>query len=102
MIRGLVGEFEREVVDLIASPARPSARIRELISRATLEERRKSHGPGRDRTCDLGIKSAGATARDCVWLKEPARLSIHSCRKLRGIAGHGDKPVLPFVLPDSN
>jgi hypothetical protein len=58
-----------------------------------------SDGPGWDRTNDLGIKSlAGAAARDCVWLKEPARLSIHSCTKLQGTAGHGDKPVLRFVL----
>jgi hypothetical protein len=56
-------------------------------------------GPGWIRTNDLGIKSLAAAAeRDCVWLKQPARLSIPSCRKLRGTTGHGDRPALRFVL----
>ena len=59
-------------------------------------------GPGRDRTCDLGIKSLEATrACGCKTLKVPAPLRNPWSTQLRGTACHGDESVLRFVLPDT-
>jgi hypothetical protein len=55
--------------------------------------------PGRDRTCDLGIKSpAGATAASGSQLKMAAAKRFRHCTKLQRIASCGDEPVLQSVL----
>jgi len=56
-------------------------------------------GPGRDRTCDLGIKSPGGTpAAGGNKLNLAATAAVRLCNKLQLNAGSGDKPVLSAVL----
>jgi len=56
-------------------------------------------GPGRDRTCDLGIKSpARMTAASGASLKLPATSRTHHCDGLKRIAACGDVPVRAGVL----
>jgi hypothetical protein len=51
-------------------------------------------GPGRDRTCDLGIKSpARQAATNCTELKRAANRDNDCCNKLQRNAACGDKPV---------
>jgi hypothetical protein len=55
-------------------------------------------GPGRDRTCDLGIKSLGSmAAMRCSKRKLPAKRRNRSCRKLRLTAASRDEPVRAHV-----
>src|SRR5215211_3271055 len=55
-------------------------------------------GPGRNRTCDLGIKSpSGRVATHGDELKEPATETFRGCNELQRNAGFGDKPVRAFV-----
>jgi hypothetical protein len=54
----------------------------------------KSNGPGRDRTCDLGIKSpAQQAATSCRPLKRAATGANDPCNEPQRIAACGDKPV---------
>jgi hypothetical protein len=56
-------------------------------------------GPGRDRTCDLGIKSPAVTvATACCRRKRAATRTDHRYNELSRTAGPRDKPVLSFVL----
>jgi hypothetical protein len=49
-------------------------------------------GPGRDRTCDLGIKSpARQHAAGCSELKDAANRADHRCSKQQRAASNGDK-----------
>ena len=58
-----------------------------------------SYGPGRDRTCDLGIKSLHKTAEaGCSRLKVPATCTEQCCTEVQRTADGGDKAVLRFVL----
>jgi hypothetical protein len=60
---------------------------------------RGESGPGRDRTCDLGIKSPGGTpAAGGNKLNLAATAAVRLCNKLQLTAGSGDKSVLSFVL----
>ena len=61
---------------------------------------RLSDGPGRDRTCDLGIKTpAGVAASSCDQWKMAAKSTFANCDEQQQIAGCGDQSVLPSVLP---
>ncbi len=56
-------------------------------------------GPGRDRTCDLGIKSlAGTPAANGGKVKQPATTRSRGCSELQDADANGDTPVLPAVL----
>jgi len=57
-----------------------------------------SDGPGRDRTCDLGIKSpAGQAATCCEKLKRAANRAKQRCNELKRTAACGDEPVRASV-----
>jgi len=59
-----------------------------------------SDGPGRSRTCDLGIKSpAGIAAATSEQRKLAATRPDRGCNELNQTAGPGDEPVLPGALP---
>jgi len=53
----------------------------------------KPNGPGRNRTCDLGIKSA----TNCAKRKLAAACVLRRCNELKRNAPGGDEPVRTFV-----
>jgi hypothetical protein len=54
------------------------------------------YGPGRTRTCDLGIKSPARQAEaNCAELKRAANRAVDRCNEPQLIAGCGAKPVRP-------
>ena len=73
---------------------------REVAPRKDPANRLDSDGPGRDRTCELGIKSPAGTAEaSCESAKVTATARVSLCDKQQRIAASGDEPVLPGVLP---
>jgi hypothetical protein len=57
-----------------------------------------AYGPGRDRTCDLGIKSpAEEAAAKCEKLKQPANRTGGRCSELQRTAPSGDKRLRAFL-----
>lgn len=60
--------------------------------------RAKTDGPGRTRTCDLGIKSPVERAEACsVRLHEAATYAVCGCCELQQVATAGDRPVRASV-----
>jgi hypothetical protein len=60
-----------------------------------------SHGPGRFRTCDLGIKSpAEVIAAGCDEMQIAEAMRVQRCNVMQHSAPRGDKPVLQSVLPN--
>jgi hypothetical protein len=59
------------------------------------------YGPGRDRTCDLGLKVREEWLRHDATSGKVLRLPQGCyCSQLRRAVGAGGKPVLQSVLPD--
>ena len=57
------------------------------------------YGPGRIRTCDLGIKSpVGPAAASCHQRKAAAKTAFAGRDEQQQNAGRGDNSVLPSVL----
>src|SRR6266511_2997017 len=74
----------------------PTASTSEATGREVPHLQVNCHGPGRNRTCDLGIKSpARRAATSGARLKRAATGANRRCNELQRNAPEGEKPVRP-------
>ena len=97
-------EYAGSCSDLKSSPATSRLRVQTHVrARAPARAKTpcKSYGPGRDRTCDLGIKSpAKRGAASCGRLKGAANTPVVDCEKLQRIEPAGGQRLrAPYAHP---